>query len=61
MDGGKVKLVIDMGEKFDNTTLREEIIDYLYENAVPTRYTIENMTDDKDGRMIVDENGVYGI
>ena len=35
-----------MGEKFDNTTLREEIIDYLYENAVPTLYTIESMADD---------------
>ena len=46
MDGGKVKLVIDMDEKFDNATLREEIIDYLYENAVLTHNTIENMTDD---------------
>ena len=35
-----------MSEKFDNTTLREEIANYLYENAVPTRYTIESMTDD---------------
>ena len=35
-----------MDEKFDNTTLREEIANYLYENAVPTHYTIENMTDD---------------
>ena len=34
-----------MDEQFNNTTLREEIIDYLYENAVPTRYTIESMTD----------------
>lgn len=25
-----------MPEKFDNATLREEITDYLYENAVPT-------------------------
>ena len=41
-----------MPEKFDNTTLREEISDYLYENAVPTHDTIESMTDDKDGRMI---------
>ena len=35
-----------MSEKFDNTTLREEISDYLYENAVPTHNTIESMTDD---------------
>ena len=35
-----------MPEKFDNTTLREEITDYLYENAVPTHDTIESMTDD---------------
>ena len=35
-----------MPEKFDNATLREEINDYLYANAVPTHYTIENMTDD---------------
>ena len=35
-----------MSEKFDNATLREEIIDYLYENAVPTHDTIESMTDD---------------
>ena len=35
-----------MSEKFDNTTLREEISDYLYENAVPTHDTIESMTDD---------------
>ena len=35
-----------MSEKFDNTTLREEITDYLYENAVPTHDTIESMTDD---------------
>ena len=35
-----------MPEKFDNTTLREEISDYLYENAIPTHYTIESMTDD---------------
>ena len=41
-----------MPEKFDNTTLREEITNYLYENAVPTLYTIESMTDDKDGRTI---------
>lgn len=39
-------MVIDMDEKFDNTTLREEISDYLYENAVPTHDTIESMTDD---------------
>ena len=41
-----------MSEKFDNATLREEITDYLYENAVPTYDTIESMTDDKNGRMI---------
>ena len=41
-----------MDEKFDNATLREEIIDYLYENAVPTHDTIESMADDKNGRMI---------
>ena len=41
-----------MSEKFDNTTLREEITDYLYANAVPTLYTIESMADDKDGRTI---------
>ena len=35
-----------MPEKFDNATLREEITDYLYENAVPTHDTIESMTDD---------------
>lgn len=35
-----------MDEKFDNATLREEISDYLYENAVPTHDTIESMTDD---------------
>ena len=35
-----------MDEKFNNTTLREEITDYLYENAVPNRYKIESMTDD---------------
>ena len=35
-----------MPEKFDNTTLREEITDYLYENAIPTHDTIESMTDD---------------
>ena len=35
-----------MDEKFDNATLREEIIDYLYESAVPTHDTIESMTDD---------------
>ena len=35
-----------MPEKFDNTTLREEISDYLYANAVPTHDTIESMTDD---------------
>ena len=35
-----------MDEKFDNTTLREEIIDYLYKNAVPTHDTIESMADD---------------
>ena len=29
-----------MPEKFDNATLREEITDYLYENAVPTHNTI---------------------
>ena len=28
-----------MDEKFDNATLREEITDYLYENAVPTHDT----------------------
>ena len=33
-------------ERFDNQTLREEITDYLYENAVPTHNTIESMTDD---------------
>lgn len=33
-------------ERFDNQNLREEIIDYLYNNAVPTLYTIESMTDD---------------
>ena len=41
-----VYMVIDMDEKFDNTTLREEITNYLYENAVPTHDTIESMTDD---------------
>ena len=41
-----------MPEKFDNATLREEIVNYLCENAVPTHYTIESMTDDKNGRMI---------
>ena len=41
-----------MGEKFDNATLREEITDYLYANAIPTHDTIESMTDDKNGRMI---------
>ena len=35
-----------MSEKFDNATLREEITDYLYNNAVPTHDTIESMTDD---------------
>ena len=35
-----------MPEKFDNATLREEISDYLYENAIPTHDTIESMTDD---------------
>ena len=35
-----------MSDKFDNATLREAITDYLYENAVPTHDTIENMTDD---------------
>ena len=35
-----------MPEKFDNTTLHEEITDYLYANAIPTHYTIESMTDD---------------
>ncbi len=35
-----------MDEKFNNATLREEISDYLYENAVPTHDTIESMTDD---------------
>ena len=35
-----------MDEKFDNATLREEISDYLYENAVPTHDTIESMADD---------------
>lgn len=35
-----------MSEKFNNATLREEISDYLYENAVPTHDTIESMTDD---------------
>ena len=35
-----------MDEKFDNATLREEITDYLYENAVPTHDTIESMADD---------------
>ena len=35
-----------MPEKFDNATLREEITDYLYANAVPTHDTIESMTDD---------------
>ena len=35
-----------MDEKFDNITLREEITDYLYENAVPTHDTIESMADD---------------
>ena len=35
-----------MDEKFNNATLREEITDYLYENAVPTHDTIESMTDD---------------
>ena len=35
-----------MLEKFDNATLREEITNYLYENAVPTHDTIESMTDD---------------
>ena len=35
-----------MDDKFDNATLREEITDYLYENAVPTHDTIESMTDD---------------
>ena len=35
-----------MDEKFDNATLHEEIIDYLYENAVPTHDTIESMADD---------------
>lgn len=35
-----------MPEKFDNTTLREEISDYLYENAFHVHDTIENMTDD---------------
>ena len=28
-----------MPEKFDNATLHEEITDYLYENATPTRNT----------------------
>ena len=35
-----------MSEIFYNATLREEITYYLYENAVPTYYTIESMTDD---------------
>ena len=35
-----------MPEKFDNTTLREEIANYLYENAVPTHDTIESVADD---------------
>ena len=35
-----------MSEKFDNTSLREEIANYLYENAIPTHDTIESMTDD---------------
>ena len=33
-------------ERFDNQNLREEIIDYLYNNAVPTNDTIEHMADD---------------
>ena len=33
-------------ERFDNQNLREEIIDYLYNNAVPTHDTIEHMADD---------------
>ena len=35
-----------MDEKFNNTTLREKISDYLYANAIPTHDTIESMTDD---------------
>ena len=35
-----------MLEKFDNATLREEITEYLYNNAVPTHDTIEHMADD---------------
>ena len=33
-------------ERFDSPNLREEIIDYLYNNAVPTHDTIEHMADD---------------
>lgn len=33
-------------ERFNNQNLREEIADYLYNNAVPTHDTIEHMTDD---------------
>lgn len=35
-----------MEERFDSPNLREEITDYLYNNAVPTHDTIEHMTDD---------------
>ena len=42
-----------MPEKFDNATLREEISDYLYANAVPTHYTIESMTDDIVGIFVM--------
>ena len=35
-----------MLEKFDNATLREEIIDYLYGNAFHVHDTIESMADD---------------
>ena len=33
-------------ERFDNQNLREEITDYLDNNAVPTHDTIESMADD---------------